>query len=51
MGADALARRRKLHLTYDGIHLNSRGADLWAVTVLQALARAEAMAQRGTSRE
>jgi len=35
--ADELARRRGLHLTYDGIHLNSRGADLWAATVLAAL--------------
>jgi lysophospholipase L1-like esterase len=35
--ADKLARRRRLHLTFDGIHLNSRGADLWAATVLRAL--------------
>jgi lysophospholipase L1-like esterase len=35
--ADALSRRRRLHLTFDGIHLNSRGADLWAATVLKAL--------------
>jgi hypothetical protein len=44
-GADEMAQRRRLHLTFDGIHLNSRGADLWAETVLAALARAEARAQ------
>jgi hypothetical protein len=38
---DEVADRRRLHLTFDGIHLNSRGADLWAETVLAALARAE----------
>lgn len=36
----ALSRRRRLLLTYDGIHFNSRGADLWAATVLNALVRA-----------
>ncbi len=41
-GADRMAERRRLHLTFDGIHLNSRGADLWATVVLEALARAEA---------
>jgi lysophospholipase L1-like esterase len=38
---DDLSRRRKLHLTFDGIHLNSRGAELWAATVLDAIWRAE----------
>jgi lysophospholipase L1-like esterase len=41
-GPDAMAERRRLHLTFDGVHLNSRGADLWASVVLKALARAEA---------
>ncbi|MEJ2212063.1 MAG: GDSL-type esterase/lipase family protein [Anaerolineae bacterium] len=40
-GADRMAQRRHLHLTFDGVHLNSRGADLWAAVVLEALARAE----------
>jgi lysophospholipase L1-like esterase len=39
---DELAKRRRLHLTFDGIHLNSRGADLWANTILDALALAQA---------
>lgn len=38
---DEVADRRRLHLTFDGIHLNSRGADLWAGTVLQALVQAQ----------
>jgi lysophospholipase L1-like esterase len=38
---DKLADRRGLHYTFDGIHLNSRGADLWAHAVLTALARAQ----------
>ena len=38
---DEYAARRRLHLTFDGIHLNSRGADLWAGTVLEALAKAQ----------
>jgi lysophospholipase L1-like esterase len=38
---DEHAVRRRLHLTCDGIHLNSRGADLWARTVLEALDRAQ----------
>jgi len=38
---DQVSRRRRLRLTFDGIHLNSRGADLWAVTVLAALAHAQ----------
>jgi lysophospholipase L1-like esterase len=42
---DEVAERRHLHLTFDGIHLNSRGADLWAETVLGALAQAEGAAQ------
>ncbi len=41
---DSVAERRHLWLTLDGIHLNSRGADLWAKTVLAALAQA-----RGTA--
>ncbi len=40
---DEVSRRRKLHFTFDGIHLNSRGADLWAATILLALARAQGM--------
>jgi lysophospholipase L1-like esterase len=35
---DRLSQRRRLHLTFDGLHLNSRGADLWASTILRALA-------------
>jgi lysophospholipase L1-like esterase len=38
---DELSQRRRMHLTFDGIHLNSRGADLWADTVLNALAQAQ----------
>lgn len=38
---DEVAERRRLHLTFDGIHLNSRGADLWAETVLKALAQTQ----------
>jgi lysophospholipase L1-like esterase len=38
---DEISRRRRLRLTFDGIHLNSRGADLWAATVLAALAEAQ----------
>jgi lysophospholipase L1-like esterase len=34
---DALAQRRGLSLTFDGIHLNSRGADLWAAAILRTL--------------
>jgi hypothetical protein len=41
---DEVAQRRRLHLTFDGIHLNSRGADLWAETVLRALAQAQGSA-------
>jgi lysophospholipase L1-like esterase len=37
---DEISDRRSLQFTFDGIHLNSRGADLWAATVLKALARA-----------
>jgi lysophospholipase L1-like esterase len=39
---DEIAERRRLQLTFDGIHLNSRGADLWAETILNALVRAQA---------
>jgi len=38
---DEISQRRRLHLTFDGIHLNSRGADLWAKTILAALAQAK----------
>jgi len=38
---DEAAERRRLYLTFDGIHLSSRGADLWSDTVLRALARAQ----------
>ncbi len=38
---DEISRRRQLHLTFDGLHLNSRGADLWAKTILAALAQAK----------
>ena len=38
---DQISRRRRLHLTFDGLHLNSRGADLWAATILRALALAQ----------
>jgi lysophospholipase L1-like esterase len=41
---DTVAQRRRLHLTFDGIHLNSRGADLWAETVLRAVAQAQGTA-------
>jgi lysophospholipase L1-like esterase len=41
---DALSTRRRLHLTFDGIHLNTRGADLWADTLLEALAQAQGTA-------
>jgi lysophospholipase L1-like esterase len=44
---DEVAERRRLYLTFDGIHLNSRGADLWAETVLGALAQAEDAPDRG----
>lgn len=37
MTPDALGRRRRLALTFDGLHLNSRGADLWARTILTTL--------------
>jgi lysophospholipase L1-like esterase len=46
VGADEMAERRRLHLTFDGVHLNSRGADLWATVVLEALARLEAQEGR-----
>lgn len=38
-GADYIARRRGLFLTMDGVHLNSRGARLYAETVMAALPR------------
>jgi lysophospholipase L1-like esterase len=38
---DEISRRRRLRLTFDGIHLNSHGADVWARTILVALARAQ----------
>jgi lysophospholipase L1-like esterase len=37
---DEISQRRRLHLTFDGLHLNSRGADLWARTILVTLAQA-----------
>ena len=43
---DRLSQRRRLHLTFDGLHLNSRGADLWASTSLRALAQPGATAPR-----
>lgn len=39
---DEVSQRRRLYLTFDGIHLNSRGADLWARTILNTLAAAMA---------
>ena len=36
-GADYLSKRRGLHLTMDGAHLNSRGARLYAETVLASI--------------
>ena len=36
-GSDYLARRRGLHLTMDGAHLNSLGARLYAETVISAI--------------
>ena len=41
--ADELSKKRRLTLTFDGLHLNSRGADLWAHTVLTGLALAQGM--------
>jgi lysophospholipase L1-like esterase len=41
---DELGRRRRLWLTFDGLHPNSRGADLWATTIVAALAQATASA-------
>ena len=38
---DQIAARRHLYLTFDGIHLNSRGADLWAKTILLTLIQAQ----------
>jgi lysophospholipase L1-like esterase len=38
---DDLSRKRRLQLTFDGLHLNSRGADVWAKTILAALAQAK----------
>lgn len=38
---DEISRRRRLLLTYDGLHLNSRGADLWAQTILRALTQVD----------
>jgi lysophospholipase L1-like esterase len=40
-GPEAMAARRGLTLTFDGVHLTARGADLWARTIAAALARAE----------
>jgi lysophospholipase L1-like esterase len=38
---DEISSRRRLHLTFDGVHLNSRGADLWAYTIVNAFALAK----------
>jgi lysophospholipase L1-like esterase len=38
---DAISKKRGLRLTLDGLHLNSRGADLWALTILETLAEAQ----------
>jgi lysophospholipase L1-like esterase len=35
---DEISGRRRLSLTFDGVHLNSRGADVWARTILDTLA-------------
>lgn len=43
-GPEAMAARRGLNLTFDGVHLTARGADLWARTILAALAQAEGTA-------
>jgi lysophospholipase L1-like esterase len=43
---DAISHRRRLLLTFDGLHLNSRGADLWAITILQALAQGQSQEGR-----
>jgi len=40
-GPEAMARRRGLHLTFDGVHLTARGAALWSRTIVEALERAE----------
>jgi lysophospholipase L1-like esterase len=40
---DEVSERRRLTLTYDGLHLNSRGADLWAATVTNTLAQAQGL--------
>lgn len=42
---DELAHRRRLHLTFDGLHLNTRGAEVWATTVLDALSAARLAAE------
>jgi lysophospholipase L1-like esterase len=36
-GADWLSQLRKLHTTIDGIHLNSKGAELFAKSVIEVL--------------
>jgi lysophospholipase L1-like esterase len=38
---DEVSLRRQLHYTFDGIHLNSAGADLWAATIVKALVQAQ----------
>ncbi|HSJ53813.1 MAG TPA: GDSL-type esterase/lipase family protein [Anaerolineae bacterium] len=47
-GPEAMAKRRGLHLTFDGVHLTAQGADLWSRTIVAALERAE-WAEPGTS--
>lgn len=40
---DEISERRRLTLSFDGLHLNSRGADLWAYTVIYTLAQAQGL--------
>ena len=44
-----MAEKRRLHLTFDGVHLNNRGADLWATVILRALTAAESREGRPPS--
>ena len=45
-GSEAMAQRRGLHLTFDGVHLTARGAALWTRTIVDALERAEGAGPR-----
>ena len=40
-GADALSAKRELHLTIDGVHLNSHGARIYADVISSLLIRDE----------